>query len=58
MMDGGTEEEYAFVCPECGESLEVNGSMRDALLERGCVICGADVTASAFSRATSTDSSG
>lgn len=55
-MDGGTEEEYAFVCPECGESLEVNGSMRDALLERGCVICGASLTANAFSKRTSTDS--
>lgn len=55
-MDSGSEEEYVFVCPECGESLEVNGSMRDALLERGCVICGASVPPSAFSRATSAGS--
>jgi len=45
-MSNGAE--YTFVCPECGESLTVNGSMRDALLERGCVICGADVSSAAF----------
>lgn len=46
--------EFVFVCSECGESLEVNASMRDALIDRGCVICGADVTAGEFTRITST----
>jgi hypothetical protein len=42
------EEGYTFVCPSCDENLEVNGSMKEALVERGCVICGATVTADAF----------
>lgn len=41
-------EEYTFVCPTCEESLAVNASMRDALIERGCVICDETVTAAAF----------
>lgn len=49
-MDGSTdEEEFIFTCPDCGESLEVNGAMKDALLEKGCVLCGSAVTADAFS---------
>ncbi|MBP1954737.1 putative nucleic acid-binding Zn ribbon protein [Halarchaeum rubridurum] len=47
-MGGDESTEYTFVCPECGESLDVNASMRDALLDRGCVICGASVSPSAF----------
>ena len=43
-------EEFTFVCPECGESLAVNGSMKDALIDNGCVICGTDLSAGAFSR--------
>ena len=54
-MDGDTAE-YVFECPECGESLEVNGSMREALIEKGCVVCGAPLTPAAFSEVTSTDS--
>lgn len=42
-------EEYDFVCPECGQEIEVNASMREALLANGCVICGADLSADAFS---------
>jgi transcription initiation factor IIE alpha subunit len=49
-------EDYTFRCPECDESLEVNDSMRDALLENGCVICSADVTGAAFTRASSSQS--
>lgn len=40
--------DYTFVCPECGESMMVNDSMRDALVENGCVVCGSQVSASAF----------
>ena len=47
----GDADEYDFRCPECAESIEVNGSMRDALIENGCVVCGADVSAEAFSLA-------
>ncbi|MDG5774876.1 hypothetical protein VB773_15450 [Haloarculaceae archaeon H-GB2-1] len=46
-MSGG--EEYEFVCPDCGESLAVNESMRDALIENGCVICGTPVSVDEFS---------
>lgn len=56
MMSSENEAEYSFVCPECEETLEVNDSMKDALLERGCVICGASVTADAFTEVTSADS--
>lgn len=45
------EAEFVFICPTCDETLEVNASMRDALLEKGCVICGAAVTSEAFSEA-------
>lgn len=40
--------EFTFTCPECEESLVVNGSMKAALLEKGCVICSATVTDAAF----------
>lgn len=39
---------FAFECPECDERLEVNDSMKDALVERGCVICESTVTTEAF----------
>lgn len=48
-MSGGDTEGFTFVCPECGESLEVNASMKTVLIEKGCVICSADVTTDAFS---------
>lgn len=38
-----------FVCPSCGESVEVDGSMRRSLLRNGCVLCGARVRDDAFS---------
>lgn len=40
----------AFICPECHEQIDVNESMRLALIEYGCVVCGATVTGTAFSR--------
>ncbi|AFK18191.1 MULTISPECIES: DUF7560 family zinc ribbon protein [Haloferax] len=43
--------DYTFVCPECAESMLVNDSMRDALLDNGCVICSASLTQDAFSHA-------
>lgn len=41
-------ETLRFVCPACSRSIEVTESVRDALVESGCVICGADVDDSAF----------
>lgn len=50
-----TASDYTFVCPECGESLSVNASMRDALVEKGCVICGAAVPSAVFSSSAAAD---
>lgn len=43
-------EEFTFDCPDCGESMEVNSAMKDALVTNGCVVCGASVSPQAFSR--------
>ena len=48
-MREDTEGECTFVCPECAETLEVNGPMMELLIEEGCVVCGADLTENAFS---------
>lgn len=42
--------ELRFACPECAETLAVNDPMREALLRKGCVVCGSPVTADDFSR--------
>ena len=39
---------YTFVCPACRETMEVNESMREALLSHGCVVCGSSVSGEAF----------
>jgi len=44
----GDSSAFVFVCEACAESMEVNGSMREALLDQGCVICGASVSPEAF----------
>lgn len=54
MSDGGAE--YTFACRVCEEQLVVNESMRNALMERGCVLCGAPVSADAFTDETPTES--
>lgn len=41
-------QEYEFDCPDCGQHIEVNDPMRDAILTNGCPICSAAVTADAF----------
>jgi ribosomal protein L37AE/L43A len=48
--------EFSFRCPSCEESLTVNGPMRAALVERGCVVCGADLTPAAFTPASECES--
>jgi len=55
-MDGADPDKYRFVCPECDESLAVNDSMRTTLIERGCVVCGAAVTAESFTKHSPPDS--
>jgi predicted RNA-binding Zn-ribbon protein involved in translation (DUF1610 family) len=42
------DDEFEFGCPACGETLTVNDSMRVALIENGCVVCGTGLTADAF----------
>ena len=39
---------YVFRCPDCAEEIELNEPMKAAIVESGCVICGASVTESAF----------
>jgi len=46
MTEGG---DLTFHCPDCGETMTVNESMRDALLDYGCVVCGSTVSPMAFS---------
>ncbi|RQG88893.1 zinc ribbon domain-containing protein [Natrarchaeobius halalkaliphilus] len=45
---------HQFTCPECGQEIEVNESMREATLTHGCPVCGASVTSSAFAETQST----
>lgn len=42
--------EYEFRCPECGQDIEVNESMREATLDHGCPVCGAPVEIDDFVR--------
>lgn len=37
-----------FRCPSCGERIEVNAPMRDALIDSGCVVCGVAISDEAF----------
>ncbi|MFO7927495.1 MAG: DUF7560 family zinc ribbon protein [Halobacteriota archaeon] len=30
---------YIFVCPDCKQEIEVNASMREAILSSGCPVC-------------------
>lgn len=44
----GSSEEYTFVCPDCAQSITVNASMREALVDNGCVVCGSGVSEDDF----------
>ena len=46
MSRGDTDT--TFVCPECRSEVPVTPPMRTALLDEGCVVCGAAVSADAF----------
>lgn len=41
---------FVFTCPECHEEIRIDAGMRDSLLAYGCVVCGASITNTAFSR--------
>lgn len=34
-----TMSTYIFACPECSQEIEVNTSMREAILSSGCPVC-------------------
>jgi transcription elongation factor Elf1 len=56
-MSSEEDKEYVFICPECDESLKVNDTMKESLVDRGCVICGTSVTMEAFRKNSTRDSS-
>ncbi len=56
-MSSEEDKEYVFLCPACDESLKVNDSMKESLVDRGCVICGTSVTMEAFRKNSTGDSS-
>lgn len=39
---------YTFTCPDCGQEIEVNASMREAMLTSGCPVCTEPVETSDF----------
>lgn len=39
---------YLFTCPDCGQEIEVNASMREAILSSGCPVCTESVDAVDF----------
>lgn len=47
-MEHTREVLVRFVCPDCQCTSEVDRTMRQTLLSRGCVFCGGSVTATAF----------
>ncbi|WP_394741630.1 DUF7560 family zinc ribbon protein [Natronococcus roseus] len=46
-----TRENARFVCPACTRSIAVTDAVRDALVENGCAVCGAEVDLGAFGAA-------
>ncbi|MFW5956519.1 MAG: DUF7560 family zinc ribbon protein [Halorhabdus sp.] len=54
-MSGEEDKQYVFLCPECGVSLRVNDSMKESIVERGCVICATSVTVEAFTKKNSAE---
>ncbi len=39
---------YEFTCSDCGQRIEVNASMREAILSSGCPVCTAPVAPADF----------
>jgi transcription elongation factor Elf1 len=40
--------QYRFTCQVCGERTVVDESVREALVEQGCFVCGAPPSSAAF----------
>lgn len=40
-MDMHPSSESRFVCPNCGHDLEADEAVQQAVVEHGCVVCGA-----------------
>jgi len=41
--------EYIFICADCGQEIEVNETMREAIVANGCPVCAAGVSDEEFS---------
>lgn len=48
MLSVPADAEYTFRCPACEETMLTSETTRQGLIERGCIMCGAEVTADAF----------
>jgi predicted nucleic acid-binding Zn ribbon protein len=46
-----TMSTYIFVCPDCKQEIEVNASMREAILSSGCPVCTESVETAHFEMA-------
>ncbi|RQG92263.1 DUF7560 family zinc ribbon protein [Natrarchaeobius chitinivorans] len=46
---------HEFTCPDCGQAIEVNEAMREAILSHGCPVCGSSVTDVSFAAKQSTN---
>ena len=41
---------YTFTCTECGQEIEVDKSMREAVLANGCPVCAGVASQTNFER--------
>lgn len=41
-------KEYEFTCPACGQQIDVNETMREAIEANGCPVCATAVDGSEF----------
>lgn len=48
MSDGDGDDLYLFECPQCEEELEVDETMKQVLIEKGCVMCSVPIPSCAF----------
>ena len=39
---------YMFTCTDCGQEIEVNESMREAMLATGCPVCTGSTNLASF----------
>jgi putative FmdB family regulatory protein len=43
-------KEYEFTCSECGQEIEVNDNMREAIVTNGCPVCAAAANEEEFGK--------